>query len=173
MAQTISLVRGTATIATANGSNVVTLFTNSASGIATRVIVNQLTVTSSLSSTNNTGTGLAIFNNGSGTAESMIGGVYTPSTVSRLSVTPSQSLGSTLSSSNSANFYIGGTLVAGRDFFQIPIGNQNNYNICPTNFWIGPSDAIRAKCQWYSVSGKSNTPQSVTIAYSFTLITES
>jgi hypothetical protein len=173
MAQTISLVRGTATIATANGTNVVTLFTNSASGIATRVIVNQLTVTSSSLSTTATGTSLSLFNSGSGTAESIIGGAYSYQSQNRLTVTPSQSLSGFGGASASGTLAVGGTLAGGRDFFQQPTTSGNNYNICPTNFWIGPSDIIRAKSQWYATSGKSNVPQSVTIAYSFTLITES
>jgi len=173
MPQTISLVRGTATISSANGTNSVTLFTNSASGIATRVIVNQLTVTSNQSSITSYGTSLSFFNSGSGTAESIIGGVYSHQAQQRLTVTPSQSLSGFGSANNSGSISVGGTLAGGRDFFQQPTPAGTNYNICPINFWIGPSDVILAKVQWYSGSGKSINPASVTIAYSFTLIRES
>ena len=53
-------------------------------------------------------------------------------------------------------------------------GANRSFSIFPTNFWMGPSDAIKIKAYQIYVSGKSTvTVTTVNISYSFTTITES
>jgi len=199
MPTTVSLQRGSVTY-TANGgttSNITTLFTNSSSGIATRVIINYLTINnpfvaagSPMEQRNFTAFGyLGLVN---GNAATMIGymsgqvtGASTTNGVMSASM-PIADSGSPLSStSNAGANFISNAVTTNEIGFQNQQPNNIQFNIggnaagyCPRTFWIGPSDAIRwwpRNSTWGQRSGKSVLTNFVTqtLYYSFTLITES
>ena len=177
MAQTISLQRGTATV-TGDGTSFATLFTNGSTGLGTRVIVNQLQITG------NSGTQecyARLFNNGSGTARTILGQAYSFNNIGNggtLTFYPTQNTFQQNFSNTTANavqsFGSPVFLSSNPRVSIIASGNQNpNYTLLPTTFWIGPSDAIQMSSYMKYISGKSTPSATVTIAYSFTLITES
>lgn len=181
MPQTISLQRGTTSIV-ANGTNSVTLFTNSASGIATRVILNQLVwQNASVSSNNST---FVLFHRSSGGYDSIIGfirtsqgntyqsGQFNPGNtmpvmnqVGTVSVNmPMASFmttmnASTMSSDSTQNLNI-----------SVP-SSSTVQNMMPNNFWIGPSDSLFIKSNF--INNDSGQTATLSVGYSFTLITES
>lgn len=199
MPQTISLQRGSVTY-TANGSstsNITTLFTNSSSGIATRVIINYLTINNPFvapgspmeSRSFQTRGFLGVVN---GSAAAMIGYMSgasgSPSTTNGMMSCCMPIADSSAPYGNTVNQGINFINTAA-DSNQIGFQNQNPNNIqfnvggnaggyCPRTFWIGPSDSIRWWPQaslWTQRSGKSLVANFVTqtMYYSFTLITES
>jgi hypothetical protein len=199
MPTTVSLQRGSVTF-TANGSstsNITTLFTNSSSGIATRVIINYLTVNNPyvapgapMQSRNFQAQGFLGLVNGNaatiiGYMQGAVSGVST--TVGTMSATMAIADSSSPLSSTSnlgVNF-----INSAADSNQIGFQNQNPNNLqysvggggqgyCPRTFWIGPSDSIRwwpRNSPWNEQSGKTVITRFVTqtLYYSFTLITES
>lgn len=179
MAQTITLQRGSTTV-TGNGTSFATLFTNGSTGIATRVIVNQLQI-SGANAGNAGECNARLFNNGSGSARTLVGQAYSYSSLGSsaiLTFFPSQ----VNQQSSNANSSVVGIPSYGAPIFANNVAKtsvlvsgtvQPNYTLLPTTFWIGPSDVVQMSSYMYNVSGKSNTPSTVTIAYSFTLITES
>jgi hypothetical protein len=50
-------------------------------------------------------------------------------------------------------------------------GTRGSY--MPNNFYIGPNDQVRVYGSTRAIQGKSAVPQTISIRYSFTLITES
>lgn len=177
MPQTISLVRGTTTV-TGNGTTFATLFTNSASGIATRVIVNQLAMSGS---SNGSGSYVAgsVYNNAVGAGETQIGAFYrgtAGTSASLYSFFPSNTLSNSLATSASGNMGTAGAPTLFNGFAYIQQNTQSterSYCLLPQTFWIGPSDAIRMTSYMYTAGGKGGSPATVTLRYSFTLITES
>lgn len=176
MPQTISLVRGTATV-TGNGTNSVTLFTNSASGIATRVIPNQLAVCGASTALSYVSGTLSISGSAS---ETVIGVTALNSTIGTdcLFFIPSQGSGANVSSSVSGVFSVNGyfpvTSFGSRRTNSSSVSSGLDSNILPNSFWIGPSDSLIMRAFFYTNVGKGgNVPSTVTVRYSFTLITES
>ena len=181
MAQTISIQRGQTTL-TGNGTSSVTLFTNGSSGASTRVIINQLSFSIAQSSSfGNTSATMYLTTSGGGT--SPIGSLYTstalgPQITPILTQNPNTSVAMTTSNAISA---VGGgmfasSLGAPNIISSINSGKDGTYTyigVFPTNFWIGPSDAIKVCTLYRYSSGKGGAFATVTVHYSFTLITES
>jgi len=198
MAQTISIQRGSVTY-TARGdnstSNITTLFTNTASGNGTRVIINYLTVQNPYL------TGGGIDQSGarcsgllgsvsSGTTGTIIGGMITNATYTNVFQLPIGDPGvaavggaSTLfapprfraqqAASNQVGF--SGTWPQN---ISISVTDSSNYGYCPRSFWIGPSDVMKwwpYNSTYSTPSGKSSVTNyyTQTLYYSFTCITES
>jgi hypothetical protein len=189
MPQTVSLVRGTTSVS-GDGTSSVTLFTNSASGIATRVIVNQLTFYIN-TAPNSSAMTINLYHQSSGGFNSIIGQIAnTAGTPPR---TEQWSLGNDLQTSAASGTttpVITGTKYAmgafsgssgtdvlsfSADTARIQLSNSGVSYLrqCPQNFWIGPSDILRIKSRWTIPGGKGGSPATVSIGYSFTLITES
>ncbi len=175
MTQTISIARGTVSSA-ADGTTRSTLFTNSASVIATRVIVNQVAWTTSNSISGGPYKAALIHYNAAG-QYSVLGlqthaYPYSCGFQFNIGTTPEAYFAS------STNSYFGvqkifqnGAGQIGTDINAIdcPVISQNvpnNTNFCASQFWIGPSDVISFAV--YSPQGGS-----ATVGYSFTLISES
>lgn len=197
MPQTISLQRGSVTYL-ADGSstaNITTLFTNSASGIATRVIINYITINNPFISGGNVANRifqtqgyLGLVN---GNASTMIG--YMQGSVTNPGLTigvmtssmPISDSGSPFSTANLGVNFVNGAIATNEVGWQNQRPNNFQFNVggtaqgyCPRTFWIGPSDSIRwwpRLSQWLEQSGKTQIPRIVTqtLYYSFTLITES
>jgi len=190
MAQTISLVRGTTSV-TGNGTSNVTLFTNSGTGIATRVIVNQLTFYIG-GSASGSGYLINLYHQSSGGYNSIVGQIANggsgtiprteqwliggfPSTrvignSSQGTAVDSFCMGSTSGAAGSTD-----VLSFDASTTRMSIGSNSSngqYKHCPQTFWIGPSDVLRIKAGWNQAGGKGGTPATVNIGYSFTLITE-
>ena len=177
MAQTVSIQRGSTTITSGSAA---TLFTNSASGLGTRIIINQILVTATNNSAGTRSPGLTIIINGSGVGQTPVGQVRAYQTNSTVvaPMFPAQ-YGMTVNTGN-------GVLYTGMPIFTsatpstayYPQGVTGGVSVTtggmPQTFWIGPSDAVQClPFDFTSGSGKSAAPSTVTIRYSFTLITES
>ncbi len=151
MTQTISIARGTVSSA-ADGTTRSTLFTNSASVIATRVIVNQVAWTTSNSISGGPYKAALIHYNAAG-QYSVLGlqthaYPYSCGFQFNIGTTPEAYFAS------STNSYFGvqkifqnGAGQIGTDINAIdcPVISQNvpnNTNFCASQFWIGPSDVI-------------------------------
>lgn len=185
MAQTIALQRGTATV-TWDGSSTTTLFTQSG-GTATRVIIGgisaftasnpsalgmQLSVGLAGSTTNTVTIAYkASSNQQSYGAIDFIPGLMptsgakrpdTSDTITGSSVLGYSTAGSFGSAQNTVNALLTGAS-SGCNFGQ----STFNYEYCPLQFWIGPSDIVRWR--GYNNSGGYTG----TVAYSFITITES
>jgi hypothetical protein len=191
MPQTISLVRGTTSV-TGNSTSNVTLFTNSGTGIATRVIVNQLTFYIGASASGS-GYLINLYHQSSGGYNSIVGQIANggSGTIPRTEqwliggFPSSKVIGSTSQGNMPDSFVMGSTDTGGggaQDVLYWPasttrmqIGSNSStgqYKHCPQTFWIGPSDVLRIKAGWNQAGGKGGTPATVNIGYSFTLITE-
>lgn len=176
MAQTISIQRGTTTI---TNNSVGTLFTNGSGGFGTRVIINQLAFSGTNNASGNRDTGGVLINNGSGVGQTPIGVVGSGG--QRLGFA-APFLSSTVASSPTFNTGgdMRGNLVgvpAMNLSGSVGISTSTNFpfsSIMPQTFWIGPSDVIQVRpIGFIETSGKSTANASVTVYYSFTLITES
>jgi len=185
MAQTIALQRGTVST-NLNGNTSTTLFTQSG-GTATRVIIGGVgmytnTSTGSLAmqlvvglsgSTTNT---IVIAFKGSSTALNtysmdFIPGLMPTSGAMRPSTNSTPS-GTSILSNNSANVFSGsqsldGAYITGADTATNFGNNTFNYEYCPAQFWMGPSDTL------FFRGRNSNGAYTGNVAYSFTTITES
>lgn len=185
MAQTIALQRGTTTVS-GNSTSTATLFTQSG-GIATRVIVNQLTFTFN-SATSGSQTILGVYHTSSGGQTSLIG-IFRNSQnglgyqAIQFAVGSATNNGFTATSiSSTSNLYpqmpcIGHTQSGdmsgtgpGNISFSYSDSSNTRFSTLPSNFYIGPSDSIIIKAQALDGGG---SPVTVTASYSFTTITES
>lgn len=176
MPQTISIQRGTTTI---TNNNIGTLFTNGSGGFGTRVIINQL----SFSGTNNTSgaraTGGTIIVNGSGVGQTPIGAVSSGNSPVGV-IYPFFSTGVSIAvNSQNGIIYGGAPYLQLNNSAQLPSGMTGGQtgvgSAMPQTFWIGPSDAVQAGPFGFLtfVGGKTGSiNSSVTVRYSFTLITE-
>jgi hypothetical protein len=177
MAQTVSIQRGSTTI---TSGSVATLFTNGSGGLGTRVIINQIAVTGTNGASGTRSPGLSIIINGSGVGQTAVGLVraYQSNQGTVAPMFPAQ-FGMSVNSQNSV-------LATGMPVFTsntpdsmyYPQGISGGVAITtgcmPQTFWIGPSDGVQCLPFGFATpSGKSQVPSSVTIRYSFTLITES
>jgi len=187
MAQTIALQRGTATVS-GDGSTFVTLFTQ-AGGTATRVIVNQLTM--SFSAQLSTSSNACLYLTSSGGQSSVLG-------IMSRGDTGSQYATQFPAGSSNDNAWFGGTAgTTGNCLSLSPMiqqtgtsgdmsaGNCSSVNlsysgpsvsrfaVLPQNFYIGPSDVLKMKVRAQTISGKSTVNQTATLSWSFTTITES
>jgi len=184
MPQTIALQRGTTTV-TANGTDSVTLFTQSG-GIATRVILNQLGAF--FSADFNQNTSFAVFHNVSGGQSFLLGlmkdsnrrrscqfapgaasnnafagnvGQTSTSAFTQRSMMPSMGsngtsgVGSAAASQIQIEYY--GTTDA-----------NHHFAIFPSNFYMGPGDSLSLKV----AALNDETARTANISYSFTTITE-
>jgi hypothetical protein len=183
MPQIIALQRGTTTV-TANGSSSATLFTQSG-GLATRVIVNQLSLTYDFAA--DTGTvQVGVYHESFGGQTSLIG------LFRRLDASSFRAVQFPVGAFTNNNW--GGTpLPTGADFLatvpvlghtqasgdmfstspsNINVGysttSNTRFSVLPSNFYIGPSDSVKIKTNFSSSSGTATA----TISYSFTTITE-
>jgi hypothetical protein len=182
MAQTIALQRGTSSV-TLNGSTKYTAFTQSG-GTATRVIINGVSFYS-----DNARTGLAmllgvqksgggffmvamkmISNNASigsmdflpGNMSNISGGsAGTNAVISTQTVTAGN-----VGGSYQANQNPGDNTISGGNNTSQGFGNASNFEFCPAQFWIGPSDIV------YFV-GRTSSADTGQWSWSFTTITES
>ena len=177
MTQTLSVVRGTVSSAS-DGTTRSTLFTNSASVIATRVIVNQLAWYNNVSA-NGAYKAALIHYNAAG-QYSVLGfqhhsytyaknfqfnpGVNMPSASWFNSSSGTGTLGVQKIFASGADQI--GTSVNAIDSQVMATYNPTSSNFCPGQFWIGPSDVI--SFAFYSGDGGTGT-----VGYSFTLISES
>ena len=176
MTQTLSVARGTVS-STTDGTTRSTLFTNSASVIATRVIVNQLAWTTDISINSGGLYKAALIHYNAAGQYSVLGlqahaYPYSCGFQFNIATTPESYFAS------STNSYFGvqkifqsgagqiGTNINAIDFPVISQNNPVNTNFCAGQFWIGPSDVISFAV--YSPSGGQ-----ATVGYSFTLISES
>lgn len=182
MAQTVALYRGTTTATSSGGS--VTLFTNSASGIATRVILNQLVFYSAGSGNNWTYLYASLLHISSAGPTSLIGHIRNVYSNAGNGLQFYQGMQGdnglqfasqgTGGSAPATGQYFNQSGAAGAGMNVNPSGiavnfpqtNSNVANWCVNNFWIGPSDAIAFRFT-------ENTGYSATVGYSFTTITES
>lgn len=176
MAQTISIVRGSTTI-TNNSTG--TLFTNGSSGNGTRVIVVQLFYSGTNNASGNRQTGGILLINGSGVGETPIGitgsGGYRVSSIGP-ALSASIPQGPVFSSTGNIGAVLTGLpgMTTSGIAYSPVTGSNEPSSMVPQTFWIGPSDAVRTKpIGFREVSGKSTTDASVTVRYSFILITES
>jgi hypothetical protein len=179
MAQTISVVRGTVNFV-GNGSTYGTLFTNASTGIATRVITNYYSANMGNSSSNFHYSNLEVYTP-STSGFALIGfhsltnaSTSTTGTVNFLPQNTITNQVTNQATGSAKNVYTGiylqnGTIPEG----YVPSSSNQRGSYMPSNFWIGPSDVVRAKGISYYVSGKSQLTGNITINYSFTLITES
>ena len=172
MAQTISIVRGSTTVTNAS---TVTLFTNGSSGNGTRVIINQLAYSGTNTASGNRSSGGTLINNGSGVGQTPIGMVGTGNSPANF-VSPFLST----NVSTATVFGTSGTLASSYTGApSIALTGTNGLgngimSMMPQTFWIGPSDVIQTRPFGFLTSvGKGSTNSTVTIYYSFTLITES
>jgi hypothetical protein len=189
MAQTVALARGSVTCY-ANGSTRATVFTNSASYTATRVIVNSFTVWNSSVPyyTNNMRCGGYLTLIPSGQKGALLAQLPSISASSTVSVIP-------FSNANNPNGYNPpgsttgynptyafspqsgtGAQPAWDNFTNASYVNiTNSYGgVFPSNFYMGPSDVL----SWFASTSPSNYPKysgftTQTIYYNFTLIHES
>jgi len=169
MAQTITIQRGTTTVS--NGSNTL-LFTQS-SGTATRVIMNMVSFYSSGQTSSPTLTVYMASSTGGG---SIIGYWKTNNNVWQGQLTPANNgYGPLQYGGNSGSLPISGQINAngGPQYLTNEltanvnfVSSSSNFSYMPSNFYLGPSDSIRLG--WYDNNGNS-----LTVAYSFTTITES
>jgi hypothetical protein len=174
MAQTISIQRGSTTVT--NGSTV-TLFTNGSSGLGTRIIINQLAYSGTNTASGNRSSGGSLIINGSGVGATPIGMVGTgnsPATYVAPFLSSNVSTAITFNTSGSFSTGVTGVTamgITGSGTVGISTGVQS---MMPQTFWIGPSDVIQTRpFGFLTSSGKGGTNSTVTIYYSFTLITES
>jgi hypothetical protein len=188
MPQTVALQRGTASL-TWNGTTQHTLFTQSG-GIATRVVIGGISFTSSsdgplsimlvvrlAGSASNTVTvafkGTSTRRNP--TAIDFVPGVSPNSSAQRPSTVETTS-GQTVLAYTSANNQLSGSSsyniqsvsATGADSATDTGSTSFNYEYCPLQFWIGPSDIVSVKVFNYNASGATGT-----VAFNFTTITES
>jgi len=189
MAQTVTLARGSVTCY-ANGSTRATVFTNSASYTATRVIVNSFTVWNSsvpyYTSNIKCGGYLSLIPNGQ--KGSLLAQLPSVGNTSTLSVIPFSNAnspnginppGSTTAYNPTFMLYTStstGSQPAWDNFTSVSLANITNVygNIFPSNFYMGPSDSL----SWFPNASPSNYPKysgftTQTIYYNFTLINES
>lgn len=178
MPQTISIQRGSTTIT--NGQ-IGTLFTNGSGGFGTRVIVNQLAFTGNNNGSGNArNTGGTLIINGSGVGRTPIGvaasGGSTQTFLSPFFGTGMSPFVNTVNSS----IFGGAPMLQLNAPAQYPTsvpGSASAVASCMVQtFWIGPSDVVQAGPFGFTtfVGGKTgNVNSSVTVLYSFTLITES
>jgi len=196
MPQTVALQRGTVSVS-ADNTTQATLFTQSG-GIATRVIINSLTVGFSPSLQSSRDLCIMVSLQQSGGHNSLLGYIFQTSygnsnfqfapgvnTVNSFYGTPSSGNAPTPSNkllssqpviSGGGSGGIGNASAANVQF-RYPsttgegVGNINTIN---SNFYMGPSDSIRMKIQGWYTSGKgAHLYSTATISYSFTTITES
>jgi hypothetical protein len=172
MAQTISIQRGSTTVTNAS---TVTLFTNGSSGNGTRVIINQLAYSGTNSASGNRTSGGSLINNGSGVGQTPIGMVGTGNSPANF-VSPFLSTDVPIATV----FTTGGSLVSsftGAPSLSLTGSNgvaNGTLSMMPQTFWIGPSDVIQTRpFGFLTAVGKGATNSTVTVYYSFTLITES
>ena len=177
MAQTVSIQRGSTTTTSGTAA---TLFTNGSSGLGTRIIINQISVSGTNNSAGTRNPGLSIIINGSGVGQTPIGLVRAYQTNASVvaPLFPAQ-YGMAVNTGN-------GVLNTGMPVFTsatpstvyYPQGVTGGVTVTTgamvQTFWIGPSDGVQClPFDFNSGSGKSASPSTVTIRYSFTLITES
>lgn len=180
MTQTISIVRGNTTVTGDNSTRVV-LFTNSATGFATRVIPNYFTIGSNNSIIGSSSGYLELINQAQATTFGIIAYHFSsPASSGEISLFPQNSTTQTTianinnNTTNSRQFYSGQFISNGaipEAFGATTSGSRGSF--MPSNFYIGPSDQLRVYGSARAMQGKSNTPQTITVRYSFTLITES
>jgi hypothetical protein len=189
MPQTIALQRGTTTL-TGDGTTSVTLFTQSG-GIATRVIVNQLSFFFSSALDANADMRGIVYHQSSGGQGSVLGILKnTQGTTSLKAVQfPVGSFTNNpwtgLSPTATALPFMGvpyiGSTNATEDMLTSPTGSVNNTysstsnergSAITQNFYIGPGDSIRIKFNARTNVNDVSTPTTVNIGYSFTTITE-
>lgn len=191
MAQTIALQRGTTTVTT-NGSTQATLFTQSSSGIATRVIPNAIGVYFSNPQPQASSIPIicGIYCTISGGQTLLIGylhlgnSAYARSFQFPISAMPNTGASNgvwnsnnTIVSSVTPTITNNGTLGIGdlsleNVSINYPLGNNPRIAILPSSFYIGPSDIIKIRVYGLAQSGKSQIPTTANITYSFTTITE-
>lgn len=166
MAQTISVVKGTTTCA---DSSSVTLYTNSG-GIASRVIPNMISWYANSNGIAGSGN-LNFFSSAGGSC--VIGYYKGPYGSGQGQFMPANNgVGPLQYGGNSSYVSVNGAIAAGGAVgtyigawpanYAQPSGSAMSY--LPSNFWMSPSDYL-------TFSWQAGT--SVTIAYSFTIITES
>lgn len=197
MPTTVSLQRGSVTYL-ADGSstaNITTLFTNSASGIATRVIINYITINNPYVGGGNINTRnyqaqgyLGLVNGNASTIIAYMQGTVTTPNITNGVMTASMPIADSGAPFSTAGLGVNftNTAIATNEIgWQNQRPNNIQFNVggaaqgyCPRTFWIGPSDSIRwwpRLSQWIEQSGKTTIPRIVTqtLYYSFTLITES
>jgi len=190
MPQTIALQRGTTTVTT-DGSTQATLFTQSG-GIATRVIPNAIGVYFN-NPQPNTGFGnllCGIYCTISGGQTLLVGYMnlgssqYNRSFQFPIGAMPNAGASNgvwntnntivsptTPTITNNATFGIGDLSLTSLSI-NYPLGNNPRIAILPSSFYIGPSDIIRIRVFGLAPSGKSSTPTTAGVTYSFTTITE-
>lgn len=172
MAQTIAMVRGTTTC---SSGSVATLFTQS-TGTATRVIVNMIScygntqfgspsINVNFVSSSGGSSVLAYFKNNTSiySAQFMpVGNGTAPASFQGATAT-TPIIGGT--NSNVGTSYIG---AQNPNTFTLTntTGNNQYSSYCPSNFWMGPSDYI-------TIRVTDANSSDMTVAYSFTTITES
>lgn len=176
MAQTILIQRGTTTATGDSSATAVTLFTQSG-GLGTRVIINQLSF-SPAAGTSNTDTKVLLNILSSGGYSNPVGFWWGNSnSVSQgcWSVGVSGDVWGANASAASAiqpngfgsNDSPNGAGMGSYNMSQLRFGISNGNSYGPTNFWIGPSDAVQIRV-W-----RSSGTATYNIGYSFTTITES
>jgi len=181
MAQTVALQRGSGTLS-GNGTSAATLFTQS-TGLATRVIFNQLTWYLN-SSTNSGGMRAILVLNSSGGQGSVIG-LYNAASSSmwgggftnKNAGNPMPGAGwngSTTIISSSSMYQQSSAAAMGSNASAVSLSTGNSYyETMPTNFWMGPSDSLSFRINAQQAGGKGSSPLTVTYSWSFTTITES
>jgi hypothetical protein len=181
MAQTVALQRGTGTLST-TGTTSVTLFTQSG-GLATRVIFNQLTWYLNAGTSSAGMTAILCLNSSGGqssvialyraNSSTMWGGNF----VNKNNGNPmprSIYNGSGMVMSTSSMYQQSAAQAIGTNAGTVTINQGSSYiDTMPTNFWIGPSDALTFKMSANNPAGKGTSPLTCTYSYSFTTITES
>lgn len=184
MAQTVGLQRG-ATSITWNGTTAYTLFTNTASGTATRVVLGGISAYNSglgplgmalfvkqASTSNYVTIGFKGFGAGnSGYSLDFFGGCAPLPLQPTASAT--DAMGSTILTDGSSANYFGAQDIANVNISYLTTtasygSSRFNFEFYPQQFWIGPSDVVVMK--FYNYNNSSATGN---VAYNFVTITES
>jgi hypothetical protein len=183
MAQTIALQRGTTSIAALDGSTKYTMFTQSG-GTATRVIINGVSMYASAArngmsmiiGVQKSGGGFftvaykTISNNGTyggfdffpGNINNISGGLSNASSTASLQTV----MAANLASAYPANQVPKNAFLSGGNSATNGYGASSNYEFCPTQFWVGPSDIVYFK-------GQNVNEDAGEFSWSLTTITES
>ena len=184
MAQTIALQRGTASVS-GDGTTFVTLFTQSG-GTATRVIVNQLTMSFSAQLSSNNAA--CLYLTSSGGQSSVLGVMSRSDTGSQYAVqfpAGSSNANAWFGTYNGVNGSSGSPMIQQTiSSGDMSAGNCSGVNlsygstaprfaVLPQNFWIGPSDVLKMKVNARITVGKNTQAVTVSLSWSFTTITES
>lgn len=185
MAQTIALQRGSTSI-TWNGTTITTLFTNTSSGAATRVIMGGI----SAYSTNNGPLTMGLYVKQAGTSNYVTvglksfgtgGGSHSLDFFAGTEIKPNQPISNANTAEamgnpiymvqGSAN-YAGAQDMSNTAIYYINAqaglsSNRLSYEHYPQQFWIGPSDVVVMKFYNYNSSAATGA-----VAYNFVTVTE-